>query len=164
MKTIDLLSIGLRLFGCYLIYSCLYMVFLLPMYLQQDETGVNSHAPIYLPMVINFLLGILLFKFPVTISKWLLPKNTGMDDEISITAKNLQACLICILGIYILSMYIPEVVKAIYQAHELKEMNNSSIFSEFMNASLFLIVHLIIGIFLSLFGGKVSNFLYKLND
>jgi hypothetical protein len=162
MKAIELLSIGLRLLGLYLIFSCIYMLFVFSAYFQQDEMG-GSSAPSYLPIVINCLIGIVLIKFPLSISKWLLPNNIVIDDTVSVSAKNLQTCLICILGIYIMSMYIPEVIKAIYQAYILTEMNGSSIFSEIVNASLSPIVHLVIGIFLSLCGGKLSNFLWKLN-
>jgi hypothetical protein len=105
-----------------------------------------------------------LIKFPNTVSKWLLPKDVPVDNTISGSAKSLQTCLICVLGIYTLLLYIPESVKVFLQLYSMSELNGSLSFMDVINSFATTFLQLMIGFLLTLNAHRISNFLWKFND
>ena len=116
MKASDLIAIALRLMALYLVLIALETALQQVMLFNQDIGDVFSGA--YLAMVFVGLLqtatpllaGLVLFNFPRTIARWLLPGDSDLPIAIGMTGDELQTAAFCILGVYLVAIGIPDVL------------------------------------------------------
>ncbi len=154
MKSNELYGIGVRLIGIYLLFLCIQTILkhlqMWQIYAFNGEVDIGSYGYLMVAEVLFIaVVGFVFIKFPLTIAKKINPK--GQESTIEFTDKG-QAILevfVCILGIYILSWSIPDLLDNIlfiafnYGNERQKEMLDSSYIS-----GLVTIVEILIGAFL----------------
>jgi len=116
MNTIELLAVGIRLLGLYLLFKSLQ--FLASAYFSYHQVSLSMHD--FNPFMISggyivsallmFLCCGLFIKFPVTVADKLLPRVGKTDTELSGDAVQLQLAGFSLLGVYILSWAIPDLI------------------------------------------------------
>jgi len=113
MKSIELLSTGIRLLGIYIFLYAFktgayqYQIF---MNLKEaSDTNLSLFASIgVFQFLLLFISGVLMFKFPVSLARWCIPKTR--DDEIILngSSQDIEISLFIIIGVYILSWAVPD--------------------------------------------------------
>ncbi|WP_339522086.1 hypothetical protein [Pseudomonas sp. EA_35y_Pfl2_R111] len=115
MKYTELLSIPIRVLGIYIFYSTFLAVirqyFLLTQVAATNSGEYKTYAAIAI-FEISFMLiaALALTKLPLTISKFLTPVNSESTLNTNITAEQLQSVALCILGIYIITKNISDLI------------------------------------------------------
>ena len=116
MKASDLIAIALRLMALYLFFTALSTIV---QQLQISSMALgNGFGSAYIAAVIVGLVhiaipllgGLALFRFPQTIARWLLPSDSDLPITIGMTSDELQTAAFCILGVYLVTLGIPEVL------------------------------------------------------
>lgn len=169
MKNYELLATGIRLLGLYTIilgvqtaayqYQASVRVFLSP------DAGLNSYAFFGIIEVIMIFVGAsVMIKFPVSISKQLVPKVKGDPEILSSTAKELQVSLTCILGVYILSWAIPDFIdNAIWILYSMDTNSFAAqTKAEYMINEVVTIVEIAIGLYLCLNSFGINRLIWRL--
>ncbi|SHM07062.1 hypothetical protein [Phytopseudomonas punonensis] len=115
MKYTELLSIPIRVLGIYIFYSAALVMmrqyFLLTQAAPTNSEDYQTYAIIaILEVSLIPVTALALIKFPLTISKLLTPTSTEGTLNTNITAEQLQSAALCILGIYILSKNISDLI------------------------------------------------------
>ena len=116
MTTIELLSIGIRLLGVYFLVK--FVQFIGTAYLPYHQMVLS--ATDFNPLIISggytitavlmLAFSIIFIKFPATVSKNLLPRTSVESLVLSGSAKELQLAGFTVLGVYILSWAIPDLI------------------------------------------------------
>jgi hypothetical protein len=116
MKTIELLAVGVRLVGLYLLV--LTIKYVGSAYFSYHQMAISM--PDFNPLVISggyvvsallmFIFSILFIKFPATIAYRLLPKADKDSPKLSEDSSQIQLAGFTLLGIYILSWAIPDLI------------------------------------------------------
>lgn len=172
MKSIDLLSTGIRLLGMYVfIYAfrngfSQYQAILQFRSTSQDDMQVFAYVAIF-QVVLLFIASFLMFKFPVSLAKWILPKTK--DDEVALdgSAKDIEITIFTVIGIYILSWAIPDLFHNSiwwwYSAHsEISDMWEQGGSTQYIINQIVTVLELAIGLYLCLRAQGLSNLLHKL--
>ncbi len=115
MRSLDILAVGIRLLGLFFIFKILQNAqVLFAQYL--FATSANQDFPIVywitygsLAMIMLVFVG-LCIKFPVTISKVILPKTKQESPVFNGSMGDLQIVGFILLGVYILSWAIPDFI------------------------------------------------------
>lgn len=112
MKSIELLAIGVRLLGVYLLVSGMRLALKLYQLAQQGpihEGGQYDYVYLGVAEVaLVFLVALLMLKFPMTLSRWIHPASAGAEIGFSGQAGELETTLLVVLGVYILTWAIPD--------------------------------------------------------
>ncbi|MDQ2075171.1 hypothetical protein [Marinimicrobium sp. ABcell2] len=114
MKSIDILAIGIRIVGIVFIlrliqylsdsYSSIYR-----WTLSSPEENLTYILVIYGTVGLAFsVICFILIKFPVTVSRWLLPKSKDDEPVFNGSIDDLRIAAFTIIGVYILSWAIPD--------------------------------------------------------
>ena len=114
MKSIELLATGIRLVGFYILvlaaqsisrnFSMFYT------YQSAFSDWTMFVAIVLVQIILMVLAGVILIKFPLTISKKLLPDTRGDEVLLQGDARDIQTALFCVLGVLILSWAIPDFI------------------------------------------------------
>jgi hypothetical protein len=114
MTLAQLLSIPLRIFGIYLLYLAFISSIRLFQFLAQtasitDESGYKIQlARVFIEAGFLIISSLALLKLPLTISRLLIPKKHDSEISTSLTTDQMQSVAFCVLGVYIISMAIPD--------------------------------------------------------
>jgi len=171
MKSIEILAVGIRLIGIYVLLLALrtasncYSTFV------QSPSSLPEDLTIFMYFgfgeAIAFLLvSFVMLKFPVLISKWLLPKTKDGEVLLAGNAQDIQTSLFCVLGVYILSWAIPDFVdNAVlwwYSVNnEILQDDSSDIY---VINEITTVLEIGIGLYLSLQASGLSNLLYRMRS
>ena len=162
MKSIEILTIGLRILGVYLIAGFLVLITPISTFATfDDETSQSAYMILALGIIVYVIIIFCLIKFPYRIANLL--KQKVKEDEIIFegSAKDIVTSLSIIIGIYMLSFVIPNI--AHYSMWILVDGFN---FNEGKEASISLITTIlqaIVGFYLTFFSFQLSSKLWSLN-
>lgn len=116
MKGIELLALGLRLVGIYGLLKGIQFISIAIGSVRQysmmspDENFSLWYGIFGVSLLLYFLAALALIVFPVQIAKKLMPRSDEQAPLTHIGAQELQVVAFTILGIYVLSWAIPDLV------------------------------------------------------
>jgi hypothetical protein len=170
MKSIELLAIGIRLLGIYMIVLIVQTAFRNVGLLEFVDTVSESASSGALALLIAQLLFmamvcLILLKFPVTVSKWLLPRTR--DDEVLLTgtAQDVQTALFCVLGVWLVITSVPQLIENVLLWWQLTQSGAGDQYSvehPYLIYSIGRLIEAVIGLLLCLKSGSLSQLLYRL--
>ncbi len=175
MKSIELLATGIRLLGIYVFINAAQMGITQYSMNYQLNNNFYEGAEIYLYAGI-ILTGVLVFislimlKFPVTIANWLLPKTKGDEVVFDGSARDIEVSAFVIIGVYILSWTIPDLLDNGLQLWRIAERESlghswgSQYKHEYVFNEMVTVLEIAIGIFLCLRARGLSYLLYKIRE
>ena len=116
MKTNELLAIGIRLLGIYFLIQ--FVQFIGAAYFSYTQVvlsmpDINTHiisVGYIITAVMILIFSLAFIKFPATVANKLLPNTSNDSPLLSGSAKELQLAGFSLLGIYILSWSIPDLI------------------------------------------------------
>lgn len=134
MTVLQLLAIGIRLGGIALLILSIKEIVhadqLYSMQLSVPNLDQSGYALTSVFLAVGYLLLSFLFiKFPATVSRWLLPKTQDESTVIKGSFDEFQGVCLVIIGIYILTWAVPDLVHNISRIvflGELYEYNDLS--------------------------------------
>lgn|GEM_PF-1631193 len=177
MNTIELLATGIRLVGIYTIIIALQTIGQHINTLENITLLTQQQAPslavymVYIHVAVLFIAAAVLIKFPLTIAQTLsvTPHSAAPVGGIKtqeLNAQELHAALACLLGLYVLSQALPDVVDnvlwlwALYQQDFLPAQDRQ-------DAIIILITTLVeigIGFYLCLKAQGLTRLLWRLRE
>ena len=174
MKSIELLSIGIRLLGIYVfIYAFRTGIHQYQVVTQfrsiYQEDMVALHYAALVQVGLLFIASFLMFKFPVSLAKWLLPKTKGCEVVLDGSAKDIEVSIFVVIGVYILSWAIPDLFNNglwwWYSTHS----DNSGMWEQgeghkYIINQIITVLEIAIGLYLCLRAQGLSNLLRKLRE
>lgn len=174
MKSIELLATGIRLLGIYIfIYAIRTGIFQYQAILQfrstsQDDMEAFAYIALF-QVGLLFIASLFMFKFPVSLSKWILPKTNNNEIIFDGTIKDIEVSLFVIIGVYILSWAIPDLfhngIWWWYSAHSgisgISGMFNQGSENEHIINEVVTVIEIAIGLYLCLRAQGLSNLLKK---
>ena len=110
MKITEVTALGIRVFG---------ILFLLKLassftawYMSIDSSVEPSYSKIQLlfTYIVPFLLSLIAIKFPVFLAKLLISTSSQPSQELETDGKSIQLAAFVILGVFILSYAIPDLI------------------------------------------------------
>lgn len=118
MKVVEMLAVGLRLMGVYLVYSVFHTLLTRFSYwsAMQAQFEGQSYWMISLIIVealIFVAIAFLLLRFPVTVARWLLGRQAGAEAVLQGKLNDLQTVLFCVVGVYVLSQSLPYLAESL---------------------------------------------------
>ncbi len=174
MKSIELLATGIRLLGIYVfIYAIRTGIYQYQAVMQYRSTSQDDMVVFtYLALVqvaLLFVASILMFKFPVLLSKWLLPKTKENEVILDGTAKDIEVSIFVVIGVYILSWAIPDLFHNglwwWYSSHsQISNMWEQGTKSEYIINQIVTVLEIAIGLCLCLRAKGLSNLLRRLRE
>ena len=169
MKTIEILSVGLRLVGIYGILKGIQSLAMaygsLPMYQSQfpDDNSYYFVAGGF--VLVYFIAAIILIIFPVRLARLLTPRTEEPSVEVVHNAKGFQAAALSILGVYVVAYSLPMVFQhsvLAWQAFAMPEFYNDTAGLEHLVYTVSRAIELSIGLYLFLQSRALVNLVYKL--
>ena len=167
MKSIEALGISVRVLGIFLLVTLLRDMPLTMMATSQfNNDFLDTNYPMIIYVVLSFIFLIctlIMIKFPISISKLLLPKTEISSSELNNDLDTLQITAITILGIYILSSAIPDLTNNILSLINLKEyMPHDEVGITFAWHSLITtFLEILIGIYCTLGAKGIINIIHR---
>jgi hypothetical protein len=116
MKSLELLAIGVRLMGIYTIIYALRSAINVNRLLEQFNYQIHQDPTFGLAMMVGEVVlmvvaAIIMLRFPLTISRWLLPKTKEGEMVLKGEPQDIEWVLYSVLGIYILASALPDLVQ-----------------------------------------------------
>ena len=174
MKSIELLSTGIRLLGIYVfIYAFRTGIYQYQAVMQFRSTSQDDMVAFtYLALIqvgLLFIASFLMFKFPVSLAKWLLPKTKENEVVFDGSAKDIEISIFTIIGVYILSWAIPDLfhngIWWWYSTHsEISGMWEQGGGNEYIINQIVTVLEIAIGLYLCLRAQGLSNLLRRLRE
>lgn len=114
MRTIEALGIGIRVLGLFLFATLLRDMPLIIETISQYKTldpNANNSMTIYAALSLIFIMcALLMIKFPISVAKLITAKSEIPSPELNGDLALLQTTAITILGVYIVSWAVPDLV------------------------------------------------------
>lgn len=164
MNKEQIVGIAARLFSVFLfVYTFRYASTFLP-YLSDTATIKLNKTFILLMMLFPFAASILLWMFPLTIARKLLPKVKPDQPKESLQLQDIEIVASTILGLWVLSDAIPETFKWVTVLYATTHIEHTHFFSTpyEMGAIVAAVMELIIGLWLTLGSKGVFGFVRRL--
>ncbi|SDJ80711.1 hypothetical protein [Microbulbifer yueqingensis] len=169
MKSRELLSVGLRVCGVLLIFLGLRTISNQYMSLGMLSYNGDERIQVYavvtvIEIALIFLLALALLKFPNLVAKKLLPRESDDKVEFSKNGKELLSIAFCLMGVYILSWAIPDLVNnGMWLIHfSERAYASDSNYAETVIVQITTVVEIVIGGFLCFGASGLGNVLWKL--
>ena len=125
MNQLEALGVGIRLLGIFLLVFLLRDIPVafetLSQYKKFNPSGSNGMTFYAAMSIFGVLVSLLMIKFPISIAKMLVAKSSARSAELNGNAEVFQTTGIIILGIYILSWAIPDLIHNIISLWQSKE-------------------------------------------
>lgn len=172
MKSIEVLALGIRVIGIFSILEILQFTATSYAAIQQ-WAYVNPGESITAWLVLYGCIGLLLIavcflliKFPITVSRLLLPNANDDEPVFNGSADDLRISAFIIIGVYILSWAIPDFI---YNASMLLRMRsegilhlyNQSTKGEIIIQEIITVLEIVIGLYLCLQAKGLNTLLLK---
>jgi len=170
MKSIEIYGVGIRLIGVYLIFNCVQTAL---EYFQSlnivgisDTHGMGLYLTIASIEVLFLAIAAAIFiKFPLTLAKWLSPASSTEDLSFSKNSNAILDVLVCLLGIYILSWAIPDLVDNSLFIHLNKDNEfQTQAVSDTYVALYTTVVEIGIGVCFAVWGSSFTNALRRVRS
>lgn len=172
MKSIEVLALGVRLVGIISIFEILQFFAYSYRSIQQwmyQNPGESIIVWLVLYGLIGFFLIVVCFcliKFPLSFSRWLLPKADNGEAIFNGSIDDLKIAAFTVMGVYILSWAVPDFI---YNASMLFHIKNEGMMSpyntsarnEYIIQELITVLEVGIGLYLCLQAKGLNNLLLK---
>jgi len=168
MQSLQVLGVSVRVLGVFLFVTLLRDIPITIETIAQYKTfapNSNGSMTIYAILSIIFIAcSLVMIKFPISVSKLLISKSEVTSPELSCDLNSLQITAITVLGIYILSWAIPDLVNNIIALSNLNKYTPSDEvgIAFTWNALLTTIVEIAIGLYCALSSKGIMIFINKL--
>lgn len=168
MRSIELFAIGLRLLGIYTLLLSADTATMLFQSMPNYVSAWNGEIPTLIislavaEVAAILIAGILLLKFPVSIARFLMPKADEADPILNGSAKDIQTAIFCVVGVYILSWAIPDLINNLLFWHAESKVTGDVTNSDYKFLTIVTLVELVIGFYLSLQAHGLSNLVWRL--
>jgi len=171
MKSIELLALLIKISAVFLFLGLLvslrgiYPYFLEPY--SEDPQFLLIGIISALTTVVGFVLAIIFWNFPISVSKWFLPKSSDNNySDIDLKVENLEVILYSAIGVYLVCSNIPNLAYDImYYAFlsetELNMFSNNRSVGESIIEIMYSLGSVIIGLLLALFSGNLKSAIGK---
>ena len=174
MKSIELLSTGIRLLGIYaFIYAVRTGIYQYQAIMQfrstsQDDMAIYTYVAL-IQVGLLFLSSFFMLKLPVFLAKWLLPKTNENEIVLDGSAKDIEISLFVIIGVFILAWAIPDFFYNglwwWYSAHsQIMGMWEQGSKNEYIINQIVTVIEIAIGLYLCLRAQGLSNLIRKLRE
>lgn len=174
MKSIELLSTGIRLLGIYVfIYAIRTGIYQYQAVLQfrsnsQDDMAVYTYVAL-IQVSLLIIASVLMFKFPVSLAKWILPKTKENEVSLDGSAKDIEVSIFAAIGVYILSWAIPDLFHNglwwwYSTQSEISSMWEQGGPNEYKINQIVTVLEIAIGLYLCLRAQGLSNMLRRLRE
>ena len=157
MKSIELLSTGIRLLGIYVfLYSIRVSIYQYQAIIQFKSSSQDDVATfIYLgaaQFICLFVASIIMFKFPVSVSSWILPKTKVNEPVFNGTSQDIEISFFIIIGVYILSWSMPDLLNNAIWLWYIKSSGNLGfgVESKYIINEVVTVVEISVGLYLCL--------------
>ena len=170
MKTIELLGIGIRLLGIYvLILSFPYIdqslsIMLAPEITSDYEISLMDKLIPGSMLAIYIVVGLFFLKFPVTIARLVFPRSNADYPSIDIGNLNIERTGFVLIGMYLLVSSLPNVIYNILMHQRFVEISgglSSPLESDFFVNGVATIVEMVIGFVLLLSASSLVKLIDK---
>ncbi|WP_394175985.1 hypothetical protein [Thalassotalea litorea] len=168
MNKLDVLSVGIRLLGIFLLVFLLRdMPFVIETVKQFKEFNPESGSGMafYLTIsILAILVSLIMIKFPVSVSKMLTTSSKADSPKLEGNAETIQITGVLLLGIYILSWAIPDLINNIiglWQAYKYTPNDTVNI-AYIWNALITTIIEIAIGFYCALDSYGIVKMIAKL--
>ncbi|MBY6190679.1 hypothetical protein KUV22_09660 [Microbulbifer agarilyticus] len=169
MKYRELMSVGLRVCGVILVFLGLRTVsnqyMSLAMLSFNEDPNIRFYAVLTVVQIfLIFFLAFVFIKFPNLLARKLLPSECEESIELSKNGRYLLSVAFCIMGVYILSWAIPDLINnGMWLAHfSDRAYTNDSNYAETVIVQITTVIEIVIGGFLSFGASGLGNALWKL--
>lgn len=168
MKSIELLAIGIRLVGIYtLILTFRSVSYAFNAYHQYIATFQEDASVLVFvstaQVIILLIAAFMMLKFPLLLSKWLLPKTSEGDVILHGNSQDVQSALFCVLGVYILSWAVPDFFdNAIWWYSAQSDRLHDGASDRYLISEVITVLEIGIGLCLTLKANGLSHLLYRL--
>ena len=134
MQSIEVLAVGIRILGIFLLVTLLrempLIIETISQYGSMDSKPNNSMTIYALLSLVFILLSLIMIKFPLSVSKLLISKSSVSSEKLDSNSHVVQTTAIVILGVFILSRAIPDLVNNIIA------LRNAKVYMPFDDAGL----------------------------
>lgn len=114
MKSIEIMSVGLRLIGIYMGPLFLGSLPRIVVMFHQVQSSTSDSSRFFLIVgvgaVLHLMTMIVLIVYPMRIAKILVPKTKADEVLFEGSAKDVQVALFCVCGVYTLSKALPDLI------------------------------------------------------
>jgi len=169
MKTVDILSVGLRVIGIYGLLKGIQNVAMVSASSAVYRTQFPDDNSYYFVaggfIIAYFIASFVLILFPVKIARILMSAETGLSSEAALKSREFQAVALSILGVYVVAYSLPMVLQNsafAWQAFTMPEYYSDTAGREHVIYALARALELIIGLYLCLQSEGLVNLMYKL--
>jgi hypothetical protein len=168
MQSIEVLGVGIRLLGIFLLVTLLREMPLIIETISQYKSldpNANGSMTIYAALSLIFIAcSLLMIKFPISISKLLIPKTQVSSPELNNNLIALQITAITILGLFILSRAFPDLINNIIALINAKAYmaNDEAGIAYIWNSLITTIVEIAIGLYCALNSKGITKVINKL--
>jgi Ca2+/Na+ antiporter len=172
MKSIDILVIGIRLVG--IVFILRLVQYLSESYesiyrwtLAAPEESLTFVLLIYGTFGLAFaVICFILIKFPLTVSRWLLPKSKDDEPVFNGSIDDLRIAAFTIIGVYIVSWAIPDLFYNVSMLVKLQSETAVKLYSsdsiiDFMIRTGMTVLEIFIGLYLCLQAKGLNNLILK---
>lgn len=172
MKSIEVLALGIRLVGIVSIFEIL-QFFAFSYRSLQQWMYVNPGESVVSWLILYGIIGLIfivvcffLIRFPITCSRWLLPKVESAEPIFNGSIDDLRIAAFTVIGVYILSRAVPDLF---YNASMLLHIKGEGMMSpydisakkEYVIQALITVLEVGIGLYLCLQAKGLNNLLLK---
>ena len=168
MKVLEMLAVGLRLMGVYLVYSVFLTLLTRLSYWPAMQAQLEGQSSWWVISLIIFealifaSIAFLLLRFPVTVARWLLGRQAGAEPVVQGNLNDLQAVLFCVVGVYVLSQSLPYLAESLlWLAGDIGDSQESLWFPRVIPV-LFGLLQTALGLYLTLQAKGLSRLLSRL--
>lgn len=174
MKSIELLSTGIRLLGIYVFISAFrvgatqYQAVIQFRSISQEDMNFFAYVAFGL-VVMMFMASLIMVKFPIALAKWILPKTKDNEVVLDGSAKDIEVSIFAVIGVYMLSWAIPDFFHNglwwWYSAHsKISGMWEQGRENEYIFDQIVTILEIAIGLYLCLRAQGISTLLRKFRE
>lgn len=173
MRNIELLVIGIRLVGIYAAFKGLQFIAIAYSSVQQTlsfapEMDAASITGIYIAIVLlYFAFVVFLLVKPLSVAKILLPKTDANEPLMQASISALEVAAFTILGVYIITLALPQVLgdgSRLWQLTEAQNLYDHSTKNTYITNLCISVFQLLIGIYLCLQASGLRKLIYKIRE
>jgi len=156
MQSIEVLGVGIRVLGIFLLITLLREMPLIIETISQYKNldpNANGSMTIYAALSLMFIMcSLVMIKFPISISKLLIPKTQVSSPELNSNLVALQITAITILGLFILSRAVPDLINNIISLLNAKSYrpNDDAGIAYIWNSLITTLIEIAIGLYCTL--------------
>jgi hypothetical protein len=168
MQSIEVLGVGIRVLGIFILVTLLREMPLIIETISQYKNldpNANGSMTIYAALSLIFIVcSLVMIKFPISVAKLLISKSELSSPELNVDLNSLQITAITILGIFILSWAIPDLINNIIGLSNLKTYTPSDEagVAYIWNSLITTIVEIAIGLYCALNSKGITKLINKL--